>query len=231
MTRMLKASLAYQALSFLALTGCASRSVKPTEPKAKAPDMSAVTSLSGRFSLGHSCVIAPRQMLTAAHVIDPRPWDATVPLVPMVWSDARGHGGIASPVWVKRDRDLGLLTPVEGEPDFPVVLPVAQAPPVAGDKAWILGYEYRSKSKALQERLFETRVLRVFSRMIVIDQDTLPGSSGGCVINDKGEAEGILVWSFGLETGFKDSVGLAVLISGETFEEKPKELQEPAVEQ
>lgn len=80
------------AVLLLGFAGCASVPVRSPEPTQ--PDMDGVLRLIGRFSTAHACPYGDgRYALTAAHVIDPRPFDLSVPAFAVRWSDGNGHSG------------------------------------------------------------------------------------------------------------------------------------------
>jgi hypothetical protein len=152
---------------------------------AAAPSLEGVPSVSNRFTMGHICPVSPTYAWTAAHVIDPAPFDKDVPLLALRWSDRLGNAGEAMALdGVRSDEDLALVTGT-----FPVVFPVAKAAPVKGDELWISSFDYAFKFKATRGR-----VTRMVGNMIVIDRNSEGGSSGGCALNAAGEVVGIVAW-------------------------------------
>lgn len=182
----------YVVVLALAVLGCASVPVKEaTQPR---PDMDGVLRVIGRFSTAHACPFGDGQYaLTAAHVIDPRPFDLNVPAYAVRWSDGDGHSGVAEPVVVFRSSDLAVLEREDRKP-FARSYPIAQKPPLAGDRIFVLAYDQESKGTALAPNLIEGKVLRVVADNLILDENSNPGSSGGCVLNERGEIVGIVAW-------------------------------------
>jgi len=185
------------------------------------PDMSSVLRLSGRFGLAHGCPISADLAITAAHVIDHAPFSDT-PLFPEMWSDGNGHIGVAEGFSVDNFRDLGRLRPRNVK--FASWYSVATNAPLPGDKVFMLGYDYGSRSDAFADKLYELKVLRVIGGVIVMDNSSKPGSSGGCVLNSAGEAIGVVAWSH--EVGHGEDVGFATGIWGDLLSiSKPREAE------
>lgn len=165
-----------------------------------APALEGVPSVSNRFTLGHLCPVSSTTAWTAAHVVDPAPFDKDVPLTALRWSDRLGNGGIALPLaGVPTHEDLAVVTG-----SFPVVFPVAPAAPVVGDQVWIDSFGYGFKPKVTQ-----AKITRQVGAMLIIDKDPEGGSSGGCALNRDGQVVGIVVWGVPDE-----SVGVLVNVSG-----------------
>ena len=181
-----------------------------------APDMDAVISLMGRHASGHACPIAEHLALTAAHVVDPRPFDPTVPVSPADWSNGLGRSGALLPVSVARDRDLALM---RSEQPFGAFYPISRQAPVAGQAVYALAFDWRKRQDMLAPRVLSLEVLRVVARMIVTTPEYYPGASGGCLLNASGEVLGIVAW--GMESDDGREVGLAVGVWGESFEAIP----------
>jgi len=164
--------------------------------------MDGVLRLIGRFSTAHACPYGDgRYALTAAHVIDPRPFDLSVPAFAVRWSDGDGHSGVAEPVVIFRSSDLAVIEREDRQP-FSRAYPLARAKPFSGDKVFILAYDQDSKVAALSPHLVEGSVLRVVADNLILDENSKPGSSGGCVLNDKGEIVGIVAWGRAAMTKF-----------------------------
>lgn len=157
--------------------------------------------LIGRFSAAHACPIEPRIALTNGHVVDPRPFDATVPLVPYAWSDGTGASGFLAPLrkpdgTVRKDavehgRDLARVEPMAAGDVFPHPLRVARLAPVAGDRVRILGYDWSNRKSAMADDVIEARVTRVVALHVIFGPAGQPGSSGSCMVNDAGEVVAI----------------------------------------
>lgn len=178
--------------------------------------------LVGRFSAGHACPIEPRVALTNGHVMDPRPFDASVPLVPYAWSDGNGASGFLAPIRdaeghvlegaVERARDLARVEPLSPRDVFPNPLHLADRAPAPGDRVWLLGYDWRNRGRAMADDVIEARVTRVVALHVIFTPSGKPGSSGSCLVNDAGEV--VAINEGGYETEDKEEAGLAVGVWG-----------------
>lgn len=149
--------------------------------------------LVGRFSGGHACVISPRLALTNGHIVDPRPFDKDVPLLPYTYSDDDGGEGVVVPIpgRLEQSRDLAAMEPMNEADEFKHYLPVAKERPKPGDRVWILGYDWSNKKTALADDPIEAKVTRVVALHINFYPSGQGGSSGSCVVNEAGEVVGI----------------------------------------
>lgn len=190
----------------LVLLGCAS-APKHTEVRPQ-PDMDGVLRIIGRFSTAHACPYDDgRYALTAAHVVDPRPFDMSVAPYESRWSDGDGHSGVADPVVVFRSSDLAIIEREDHKP-FLRAYPLAKEKPLAGDRIFILAYDQETKPSALSPHLVEGKVIRVIADNLILDENSKPGSSGGCVLNERGEVVGIVAW--GREMADGGVIGITV---------------------
>lgn len=197
------------ALCAFLLMGCA----KP-RPSAllAAPNTDGVLRLNGRFAAGHACPVSEDLALTAAHVTDIRPFDASMPAFPLQWSDGLGHEGVLEPAGVSRVRDLAVMTSAV---PFARWYPIAQAAPAPGDRVWTIGFDWRTERGLYAKREFSARVLRVVARSLVFEDGSAPGASGACVLNARGELVAINVLHVQAEDG--GAGGVAVGVWGESF--------------
>lgn len=149
--------------------------------------------LVGRHSAGHACVISPRLALTNGHIVDPRPFDKEVPLLPYLFSDDDGGEGVVTPIpdRLEQSRDLAAVEPMREEDEFKHYLPVAKERPKPGDRIWLLGYSWDSKKTAMADDPIEAKVTRIVALHINFYPSGVGGSSGSCVVNDAGEVVGI----------------------------------------
>lgn len=201
----------------LARTGTAALGGKTRIEDAK-PDTAGVLSLLGRWGAAHACpIVTPSGcnaiVLTAAHVVDPRPFD-DVPLLPYRYSDGYGSSGVLEPVATERCADLATMRLGPGADVRPYRR--AALAPEAGGHVWFVGYEWSSKSKAFSARTIRAKVVRVVAGHLVLDPAGEAGSSGSCVLNQAGEVVGINVWGRSLRSG--EEVGGAVGIWGSWLE-------------
>jgi hypothetical protein len=168
-------------------------------PEPKAPDMTGILRLQGRFASAHACPIGPELALTSAHVGDMRPFDKDVALLPFRWSDGDGHGGVLDPVAVSMAEDLAAYKPREGQ--FARYYAVASAPPEPGTRLWLLGFDWRNGRDAFAPRVLEATVVRVVAGTVVLNKTAWRGASGSCVLNAEGEVVGIVRSLHEMENG------------------------------
>lgn len=182
------------------------------------PDMSAVMAVTGRFGWAEACPVGPTTVLTSAHVIDLRPFDNDVPLVPLRWEDQDGHAGMLKPAGVFAERDLAIMTPSEGQLQHWFI--IAEHAPSNGEPLWFVGWDYR-KNKGLSPRVWRANLLRIRAGTLVYSEPGEPGSSGSCILNAEGRVVGIVRgWASMHNDG---RVGTGVAIYGESFLGKEKE--------
>lgn len=190
--------------------GCASSQVPPTiamllPPEPTEPDMTAIAKLMGRFGIGHACPITETMAVTAAHVVDLRPFDPEVTPFPMVWADSRGREGIANPLFLGKNRDLAILTTEQPFSDY---YPLYLYEPHKDMPLYFLGYDLRKRDDAFMPRVFKTRVVSVVGGMVFMRDAGTPGSSGSCVLSEAGEIVAINIGGMTLED--QRTVGVAV---------------------
>jgi hypothetical protein len=184
------------AIALLVLTGCASVPRKAVPVFAPPADTDGVLALIGRFSIGHGCAIGPNEYVTAAHVIDPVPFDRNAPLVGATWSDNRGGSGVLIPGIASRAWDLGFGAPSS---PFKSWYKVAEEAPKVGEKLWLRAWDFSSSENAFDEPILEVTVSRIKAGYIIIRESIPAGTSGGCVLNAKSEVTAIV--SFGKSVG------------------------------
>jgi hypothetical protein len=206
------------ALVAIVAMGCGGKRIAG-EPD-KGPDTSGVLAVMGKIAVGHACPISSNLAITAAHVIDPRPFDKDVPLQGSRWS-AAGQDGVLTPEGVVIEVDLGF---VSSPKDFPIVYEKAEGPPAEGEKLWLVGYDWSNTAKAFAEKRLEVKVLRIVAGHVIFDRAGEGGSSGSCVLNAQGKLVAINVAGMGV--GFNEEVGIAVGVWGDTFNPKRTEPEE-----
>lgn len=189
---------------------CAGVAAVPKQ--ASIPDVSKIVRVSGRWTLGSACPVGPHTALSAAHVVDPRPFDKSVPLTPVVFS----QGALTDTFRAEfsySHRDLAVLT-TESTLEF---YPIAVARPQAGDTLYLTGFDWRDAKRAFADRTWEVRDLRVVAGLLIYNPPGEPGTSGSCVLNSAGEVVAINIAGKGVGKFGTEEVGLGVLIAGETF--------------
>jgi trypsin-like peptidase len=177
----------------LLLAGCAHSKALSTQ-HGQEPNLDGVVQLIGRFGIASACPFGDgRYALTAAHVVDVRPFDQGVPLYGARWSDGYGGSGLAEPVFVFLESDLAVIMRADGKPwEHPYQL--AQSAPEPDARVYIRGYDKSGKRKAFGPKTTRGKVLRRVADNLILDEDSLTGSSGGCVLNEAGEILSTVAW-------------------------------------
>jgi V8-like Glu-specific endopeptidase len=166
--------------------------------KEPTPDLGRVLAMHGRFSSAQACPIGERRALTAAHVLDIMPFEQNAPLV---WYRFESWNlqvrGVAKPILVASATDLGLVELSEPVEFFPI----AERAPEVGERLYWIGFDFDKTRNAMGQKLFSGEVLLVHAGSIIVDAETSPGTSGGCVLNARSEVVGIV--SFGMAIGYR----------------------------
>jgi V8-like Glu-specific endopeptidase len=178
---------------FPACSGCASGG-KPRTDLAPKPDTSLQIRVVGRWSTASACPIGPRMALTAAHVVDPRPFDKT-PYSPVAFQQGETVGtftvlerkdakGAVLEQMVSRSRDLAY---VESNVELVGWYHLAEKAPQPGATVYFYGLDWRNKKNAFAERVWTATVLRTVAGIVIYDPAGEPGTSGSCVLNEDGQ--------------------------------------------
>jgi V8-like Glu-specific endopeptidase len=177
------------------------------------PNVSRIVRLSGRWSLGSGCPVGPRKILTAAHVVDARPFDRGVPLAITYFAQG-AITGRAYPEHSYSTRDVAVLS-TELDIEF---YPIAAKGPEPGEALYFTGYDWRDTKRAFAERTWEVKALRTAAgALLIYDPAGEPGTSGSCVLNAAGEVVAINVGGKEVGKTFAGEVGVGVLVAGESF--------------
>ncbi len=157
----------------------------PTPVPVAPVDLSRVVPLIGRDGMGHGCPVRPGVILTAAHVVS-EGTDAH----PIFFSLPSGKASVAMPYKVATYEDIAsLVAMIDVDP-----YPLAKEAPIPGEKLWWVGYNFSTRAQALEPLTFQGTLLRVVGSHLVIDEPPISGSSGSCIINERGEVVGIVTW-------------------------------------
>jgi hypothetical protein len=162
-------------------------------------------SLLGREGMGSACPISETQALTAEHVTSVALPTGTHRVMPLIWSDSLGNTGWGREVLADLTRDLSLFESMEGK--FKKWFSLSQTEPKPGDEIYILGYDF---AKGAIRKEFKAKVLNSDGAHLVYSRGGEPGSSGSCVLNEKGEVVAINTGYFVLEMGDVRGRGLNV---------------------
>lgn len=185
--------------------GCAAREARPSEPKI--PDTTGIIRLVGRYSVASGCPVGPREVITNAHVIDPRPFDPTAPTTPMMFQQG-DRFGILMPNGVATFRDIAEMKLREADPDLAMYYSVSKVAPHPGDLLYFMGFDWSGKEEAFAPKMFTAKLLRIVAGHLVYEPAGEPGTSGSCVLNADGEVVGINAWIWGV--GFQRMQGVGV---------------------
>jgi hypothetical protein len=149
-------------------------------------------SLAGYGTLGHACP-TERGVYTALHNVKPY---ADHPqghffTKAFAWEDGYENKGLLYFDSSSETRDLARAAASLGY----VPYPLADENPEVGDVVYWKEYNLSDDVMTIIER--ESTVTQVIAGHIVMEHNPLPGASGGCLINRKGQAIGVVIWSFG----------------------------------
>lgn len=152
---------------------------------------------------GHACPVfledGTEMVLTARHVVV----DEDGQYMDVVWSDGFGQEGYFSVADAFSAVDVVLLTP---SMSVPVYLPKGTAKP--GDTVFWFEYDFRTQANALRARRRFGKILRIVAQHFILDAMPEGGSSGTCLLNEYGEAVGLITSGWDTEDG--KGAGVAV---------------------
>lgn len=142
---------------------------------------------------------------TARHVASHTLPDDTIIYHKFSWEDNLGNKGYAKGTAVSEAKDIGMIEPTHGEPELFVH---GSIPPVDSKIYW-QEYVLDNHKNFMRSHIREATVLRFFAGHIVFDEQPTPGASGSCILNEAGEAVGVISWGFNVE--YNKGVGVGVL--------------------
>lgn len=152
----------------------------------KLADTSGVVPVFGYDTGAHICPISEDTALTARHVVVP---DSPLEKI----KDLTWEGGVVKPSKVSSLQDIAVVT-TDGLHPFSKYYPLAEAMPTVGDVVCLVNFNFDDVDHAYAEAPYCTTISNMVAQHIILKQGGTPGSSGGCVINTKGELVGINVW-------------------------------------
>lgn len=179
-------------------------------PLAFAQDTTGIFRLHGRYARAHACPVVFRgelYVLTNAHVTALwNRWD----LYPYRYSNGAGEEGVIDPLRVDRASDLAVVKPSSMPTHW---YRVAEQAPKVGDKVRLIGFDTRNHKTAYAEKVFDTTVARVVAGHLILSDAGTRGSSGSCVLNERGEVVAVNARGEPMENGRE--VGGVVGVWGE----------------
>ena len=202
------------ALSMAACADCATGHPKLASGSVVAGNLEGVVSLMGERSMAQACPIAPDLALTNGHVVKDQSWlDGSVSIAPYIWEGSGQTGIVGAPGTTRWDtfRDLAYVTPYKGT--FPRWYQIAKDAPKPGDHLRFIGWDFRKRRDAFAPRTFDATVIRVRNGHVIFYPPGVPGTSGSCVLNDRGEV--VAVQAFGQPLEDKTTVDGAVGVWGD----------------
>ena len=165
--------------------------------------------LIGINGIGHACPTV-EAIYTAHHIIDDKDKNHMYFSTPY---------GTAKPVWADHVRDLATVE-IDGEdPRYRVAalgeMPryrVAATAPIPKEKVHWYEFNFHNRKEFLRQERREAKVLRTVAGHIVFDKGPVNGASGSCLLNEREEVVGIVIWTFYVRG---KSVGVAASIVDE----------------
>lgn len=145
--------------------------------------------------VGHACPIAGT-LWTARHVMQD---DEQKEFVDATWSSTFGAGRAGTAGW-DYGRDLAILHVEAVEGVIPPSLPLAEGPPSRGEKVYMVGYSLEDAKDPLAARVVEAIVTGTSAGYLWYDKSAEAGSSGSCVLNQKGQV--VAIHTGGIERDF-----------------------------
>jgi hypothetical protein len=172
-----------------------------------------IVALWTKDTLGHACPINATDALTADHVAlkDMFINGSEGKFAPfVVWGDELGNTGTAQWQWSDKRRDLSMIRTVPNTPTFSASLRRAVEVPAVGSKVYVVGYDFKTTDPGtggLGDYTLEATVTGIRAGVLVYSSTPGGGSSGGCVLNNRGEIVAVNVAMIASE-------GLGLLVVG-----------------
>lgn len=162
------------------------------------PSLQAVVELRNEKEGGSGCV-TPLGIFTAAHVGK---------LPDLAWSADGEEWHTTAVAFLSEKEDLARLT---GEGVLPPPASVANHPPRSGELVAVLGFMNDMRPRPI----FLSRVLGLSDGELWLDGMGFPGTSGSCVLSEKGEVYGVMLGSHYWSDDLRPVARAAPLWSGQ----------------
>jgi len=173
-----------------------------------------IVALWTKDTLSHACPINSTDALTADHVAlkDKFINGSEGKFAPFViWGDELGNTGTAQWQWSDVRRDLSMIRTPPLTPNFSAYLRRAAEVPAVGSKVYVVGYDFKTTDPGtggLGDWTMEVTVTGSRAGVLVYSGTPGGGSSGGCVLNQRGEIVAVNV-------AMVNGEGLGLLVVGE----------------
>lgn len=164
-----------------------------------APSFANQLAVVGFGPAGQACPVTEHLALTARHVVEGRKQ--------LRFSTGTGIEGRVEVVTEYPDADLALVKTEEKLTPYRV----ASNPPVADEKLWVQGFDWRKQATQFLPRVMDPSTFYyVFSGHLYYVPGGMPGTSGGCVLNQEGLAFAIDVGKREADDKRWGGVGVAI---------------------
>ncbi len=169
------------------------------------PPRHSVLFVIGADSLAHGCPITTPTgdyVLSSRHVVMNEKKDR---LMGARWGEQGGASGELFPIAISDRADIGMFGFVD-EKRPSVMHHLSESAPGEGEVLWMFGYNWATFS----EKPLALATVRVLAGHIVGNNSAGPGSSGSCLLDERGDVVGVNSWQVSGEGGENLSLGPAV---------------------
>lgn len=184
---------------------------------AAVPDLSGMLLLTNGAANAHGCPVAMDLAFTNRHVAEAgSQWTWGV-------GDGEAAHGLVNVTTTQAFRDFATVVPVTAQ-RFPKWYPITDRAPKVGEKLWLVQYNWDNPKKAFEAEVSDIEVMRIFNGQVIFHPAGKSGSSGGCVLNERGEI--VAINSAGHPLEDKSEVGIGVGLWGDWLSLRPDEVSE-----